>query len=230
MEESSTKGDVLQRIAGVSFIVGGILLLVLNALFPRADDPSDTQQVLTELADNETFVLVIFMGLAVGAWALMIGVVGVYRSITTGGAAAWVRLGFYGVTVGTTLFTAAIAVGIATTGAAVEQGGTELGTAAYIVAVALNAIGNSLFYMSVIVLWLALAFLAIGIILSTVYPKWLGWPLLILGAATVVVGFILSLSDPTQALDYTFGVLAGLTTVWAIAIGVIITRRQIKLM
>ncbi len=230
MAQEETKGDVLQRIAGVSFIAGGILLIVFNALFPRVDDPSDTQLVLTKLADNETFSLIVQLGIAVGLWALMIGVVGVYRSISTGGAAAWARLGFYGIIVGVTLQTAAYAAGIAATGAAAEQGGTELGTAAYTIAAALNATSNSLFFMSVIVAWLALAFLGVGMVLSTVYPKWLGWAILILGVATVVVGFIGALTDPTQVLDLTFGVLAGLSTIWALVIGIIITRRQIQLM
>ena len=230
MQQEIVKGDVLQRIAGVSFIVGAILLIVFNVLFPRADDPSDTQQVLTKLADNEPFSLIVFLGLAVGIWALMIGVVGVYRSISTGGAAAWARLGFYGIIVGVTLQTAAYAVGMAATGAAGEQGGTELGTPAYTIAAAINATGNSLFFMSVIVAWLALAFPGVGIVLSSVYPKWLGWAILILGAATVVVGFILALTGITQTLDLIFGVLAGLTTIWALAMGIIITRRQIQLM
>ena len=35
-EQTIAKGDVLQKIAGLGFIVGGILTLVSNALFPRA--------------------------------------------------------------------------------------------------------------------------------------------------------------------------------------------------
>ena len=232
MEESGAKGDVLQRLAGVSFIVGAILLIVFNALYPRADGPSDTQQVLTKLANNETFSLIVFLGLAVGVWALMIGAVGVYPSISTEGATAWARLGFYGIIMGVTLQTAAYAVGLATTGAAVDwaEGGYGVTTPVYSIAAALNATSNSLFTMSIIVMWLALDFLGVGIVLSSVYPKWLGWAILILGAATVVVGFILAVTDTTQTLDLTFGVLAGLSTIWALAMGIIITRKQIQLM
>ena len=229
MAESGAKGDVLQRIAGLAFIVGGILTLVSNALFPRVDDPSNTQEVLIKLADNETLSLIVLLGIAVGIWALMIGVVGVYRSISTGGAAAWTRLGFYGVIVGTTLMTASLAINVATVDAAASWDGTSMDIV-YAVAATLLSAGQATFSMSVIVFWMALVFLGVGIIMSDVYAKWLGWSLLVLGIVTMVVGFVEILSDPTQALDLTFGVLAGLTTIWALVIGIIITRRQIQLM
>ena len=41
------KGDVLQRIAGIAFIVGGIATLVANALLPRAADPGIVAERLT---------------------------------------------------------------------------------------------------------------------------------------------------------------------------------------
>ena len=231
--EGAAKGDVLQRIAGVSLVVGGILLIVFNALFPRADDPSDIPQVLTKLADNETLTLLTFLLLAVGMWALMIGMAGVYRSISTGAAAAWARLGFYGVIVGTTLFTVSTAVGLVGTGAAADwvAAGKAMDTSSYSIAATLNQVGSSIFYMFIIVNWLALAFLAVGMVLSSIYPKWLSWALLILGVAmVVVVGIPQALSDPNQALDVTFAILAGLTTLVALVLGIIITRRQIQLM
>ena len=49
MADETYKGDVLQKIAGVSFIVGTILTGVFNAIFPRVSDPDNVQSVLTEL-------------------------------------------------------------------------------------------------------------------------------------------------------------------------------------
>jgi hypothetical protein len=226
MQQGITKGDVLQRLGGIGFIIGGILTLVFSALEPRPDDPANTQQALAKLAENEGLSTIVFLGLAVGMWAIMIGVVAVYRSISTGGAAAWARLGFYGVIVGTTLFTVTLAIGWATTGAAAASGGTQPGTPAYTIAAALNAVGSSVFIMSVIAFWLALAFLGIGMVLSTVYPKWMGWVLLILGVLIVAVtGIPAAVGDPSQALDIIFAVLAGLTSIWAIIVGIWVTRR-----
>ena len=82
MSQEKYQGDVLQKIAGLAFIVGGVLTLVFNALFPRADDPSVVTQVLQKLADNETLSQLSFLGIAIGIWALMMGRVGVYRNIS----------------------------------------------------------------------------------------------------------------------------------------------------
>ena len=112
MSQESYRGDVLQKIAGLGLIVGGILTLVSNAIFPRADDPSVVVQVLDIYADNETLAQLSYLGITLGVIAVMVGTVGLYRNITTGGAAAWARLGFYGVIVGTTLFAISSAVGL----------------------------------------------------------------------------------------------------------------------
>ncbi len=228
MQQGITKGDVLQRLGGIAFIIGGVLTIVFGPLFPRADDPANTQQVLTKLAENEGLSTIVYLGLAVGIWALMIGVVAVYRSISTGGAAAWVRLGFYGVIVGTTVFTVSTAVGWATTGAAAVSGGTELGTPAYSTAAALGMLNNSIWSMTLIVYWLAMAFLGIGMALSTVYPKWMGWVLLILGVLIVAVpGIPQAVGGPSQALGIITGVLLGLASIWAIVVGIWVTRRAL---
>ena len=225
MQQGITKGDVLQRIGGIGFIIGGVLTLVFSALYPRADDPANTQQALARLAENEGLSAIVFLGLAIGMWAMMIGAVAVYRSISTGGAAAWARLGFYGVIVGTTVFTVSMAVNLATTGAAAVSGGTEPGTSAYSTAAALSMLGSSTFLMTIIVFWLALAFLGIGMLLSTIYPKWMGWALVILGVLNVVItGIPMAVGDPSWALDLIFSILAGLTSIWAIVVGIWVTR------
>ena len=233
MAEETYKGDVLQKIAGVSFIVGAILTGVFNALFPRADDLSVVTDVLEALADNETFAKIVFLGIAVGFWALMIGVTGVYRSISTGSAAVWARLGFYGIIVGTTLVTMSLAIGAGTAEPAANwvAAGRGVDNPLYSIAASLNAVYESIFFMTIIVYWLALAFLGIGMVLSSVYPKWLSWPPLVLGAVTAVAaGVPQTLGGADNTLDLIFSVLAGLTTLWALVIGVWITRREIKAM
>ncbi len=228
MQQDVFKGDVLQRIGGLGFIIGGVLTLVFSALHPmnRIDDPANTQQALAALAENEALSTIVFLGLTVGMWALMIGVVAVYRSIATGGAAAWARLGFYGVIVGTAIATVSIAVGWATVDAAVASGGTQPGTPANTIAAAVHAVGSSTHTMFIIVHWLALTFLGIGMVLSAVYPKWMGWVLLILGALmVVVVGIPQASGDPSHALDIIFAVLAGLPSLWAVIVGIWVTRK-----
>ena len=215
MAEETYKGDVLQKVAGLAFVVGAILTGVFNALFPRADHPSVVTDVLEAMADDETFARVAFLGLAIGFWALMIGSAGVYRSISTGGAAVWARLGFYGIIVGTTLATMSLAVGVGTAEPAADwvAAGSRVGTSEYNIAATLNAVGESIFFMSIVVYWLALAFLGIGMVLSKVYPQWLNWPPLVLGAVTAVVaGVPATLNGFDETTELIFSVLAGLTT------------------
>ena len=228
MSQEKYQGDVLQKIAGLAFIVGGVLTLVFNALFPRADDPSVVTQVLQKLADNETLSQLSFLGIAIGIWALMMGTVGVYRNISTGGGAAWARMGFYGVIVGTTLFTISSAIGLA----AVDWGaaGSGVNNSLYSIAAALQAASFSIFDMTVIVFWLALSFMAIGMVLSSAYPKWLGWILLVLSVVIVGIGFPQFFIERSEVADYIFAVPAGLTSVWALIIGIWMTRREIQAM
>ena len=228
MQQGIVRGDLFQRIAGVSLILGAVLTTIFNIFYPRADDPSDVQQTMTAFGDNETFSRIVVLALAVGAWALMIGAVGVYRSISTGSAAAWVRLGFYGILVGTAVFTVSTAIGLAGADASADwiAADSKMGIPEYTIAATLSAVGTYILYMFIIVYWLALAFLGIGMVLGSVHPRWLSWPIIILGAVTLVlVGVPQALSDPGRAVDLIFAALAGLTTLWFLVLGVWITRK-----
>ncbi|MBI2846548.1 MAG: hypothetical protein HYX82_01555 [Chloroflexi bacterium] len=233
MQQAISKGDVLQRLAGISFIVGAILTAVFNAILPRAADPSyaNARESLQRMADAGVgFVQIDFLLLAVGIWALMIGVVGIYRSISTGMGAVWARLGFYGVTVGTTLFTVLFAVFGLGMPLVVESWATSsepAKTTLFLVASSLYKLDFTLFSMSIIVYWLALLFLGIGMALSTVYPRWFGWAGIILGVVTVVaVGLPQALTGPSTLVTNTlFMVLSGLTLLWALIVGGWIARR-----
>lgn len=224
------RGDVLQRLAGIFFIVGTVLLAVGNALMPRASDPSDLQAVLQAIVDKGTAAtVVIYLILAVGIWSTFIGFVGVYRSLSTGAAAAWARLGFYGLLIGTTLTTVLFSI----VGFAGPQIAEDWSTAVepakatlLSIASAIDHLISGLFSMSVIVYWLALVFLGIGMVLGPAYPRWLGWAILILGAAVVaVVGIPSALSPNEQTLALLFAILAALTGVWALVTGIWTLRK-----
>ena len=232
MSQESYRGDVLQKIAGLGLVVGGILTLVSNAIFPRADDPSVVVQVLESYADNETLSKLSYLGITMGVIAIMIGTVGLYRNISTGGAAVWARLGFYGVIVGTTLFAISSAVGLAVVERSVEwaAAGSAMDTSAFSATDALADASLSMFDMTFLVYWLALIFLAIGMVLSSAYPKWLGWALLVASTAVVVIAIPRFFTEPTQVTEYVFAVPAGLTSVWALVTGIWITRREIQAM
>ncbi|MBI2872046.1 MAG: hypothetical protein HYY00_02515 [Chloroflexi bacterium] len=231
MQQGIVKGDVLQRLAGLSFIAGAILLIVFNAIFPRASDPADVGQLVQKIADTRGgFWEVDHLLLAVGIWAFMIGATGVYRSISTGGAAVWARLGFYGVIVGTTLFTVLFALegfGLPQVVELWEKAAGADKAALFQVASSLAWMNAGLFSMTIIVYWLALLFLGVGMALSTVYPKWLGWGIIVLAAAIIiVVGLPQAFAGPSQLVTNTlFPILSILATVWGLALGVWTIRK-----
>lgn len=230
MQQGIAKGDVLSRIAGISFIVGAALLLVFNALLPRVSDPTNTQAVLQNIAANRGgFWELDHLLLAAGIWGLMIGVVGVYRSISTGAAAVWARLGFYGVIVGTTLWSVLFALeglGLATVvGKWAAASGADKATL-FLVASSIGQLTEGMFSMTIIAYWMALTFVGIGMALSTVYPKWLGWTLIVLSVAIVAaVGVPQALTGMSRTLQLLFIALSILTTLWALVIGIWITRK-----
>ena len=221
------KGDVLQRIAGIAFIVGSIATLVANALAPRAADPSIVAERLTTLGENESLQRIALLVLIFGFWALLVGAVGVYRSLSTGTAAAWAPLAFYGFLGATTLATVGIATALATTKAAVDwvAAGSTTATTEYAIAASLIAISNSLFDVMTVGYWLALLTLGVGMVLSDTYPRWLGWGILVLGALVVAVSVPRLFTEPTQVREIVFAIPAGLTSVWALVMGIWVTRK-----
>lgn len=222
------KGDVLQKIGSVGFILGAIILVIFNALFPRASDPSSTQEVLTKWGGQETLTQVSALLIAVGLWAFMIGAVGVYRSISVGAGAAFARLGFYGVVVATAVWTINMALVMATAGAAANwlAAPAALQAIAYSAAAAVYVASLAMHVMSIITLWLALVFLGIGMVLSKLYPRWMGWVGIVLGVVTVVaVGAIQAFAGPGATVDLIFLVLSLLTTLLVLVVGVWVARR-----
>ena len=163
------KGDVLQRLAGISFIVAAIATIAGDSEVPK----EYIEAIANAMGGRwETAQLLILVGL----WALMVGMVGVYRSISTGGAAAWARLGFYGVIVGTTLGTLhhGIELGFP---ALVEEWEEATGSDKAMllqIGTSIRQVDLGIIDVSAIVLSLALTFLGVGMVLSRVYPRWLG--------------------------------------------------------
>lgn len=230
MQQTIAKGDALQRFASVGFIVGAVLVGVFNALYPRVSASFDNLQPhLQRIVDAGSMWQVTNLLLAVGIWDLMIGLTGVYRSISAGAAAMWARLGYYGVIIGTTLWTILFGLNIGL-GRVLEQwvGAAGADKAYWFVAASsVYWVSVFLFGMTIIVYWMALAFMGIGMAMSKVYPKWLGWGIIILGGLSVlVVGVPMTLAGPSEALtNILFAILAALSVIWALVVGIRMARK-----
>jgi hypothetical protein len=226
-QQGIVKGDVLQKIASIGFIVGAILLVIFSVLEPRVSDPSDTSAVLQKFGENETLTEACLLLIAVGLWAVMAGVMGVYRAISARGA-AWARLGFYGILIGTAILTISSALGMAEAGAAANWLAAPAPgqTIAYSIAASLHAGCLSVQTMGYIGYWLALAILGIGMVLSAVYPKWLGWVGIILGIGTMAaVGIVMAFAGPGSTTQVVSTVLSLLSCLYALAVGIWVARK-----
>src|SRR5262245_12379756 len=196
-------GDALQRIGSAGYIVGAMLITIGGFLLPRAANPSNLQEMLKPLGEQEVLTQVCVLLITSGYWAVMMGAAGVYRSITAGGA-AWARLGFYFTIVGTALWTLILSLDVSQASAvatwlAAPTGGKE---AAYSVVATLAAVGRGIFAMSILVYWLALLLLGIGMVRSAVYPRWLGWVGLIVGLTGMTLGVIQTFSERSSTLTF----------------------------
>jgi len=231
-QQGIVKGDVLQRIASVGLILGAILLVIFNVLEPRVSDPSDTAAVLQKLGEKETLYQVCMLLIAIGLWVVMTGVAGIYRAISARGA-AWARLGFYGILVGTTILTISCALGMAEAGAAANllavpaaAKATAAYSIAYSIAASLHAGALSVQTMGYIGYWLALAILGIGMVLSAVYPRWMGWVGIVLGIGTMAaVGIVMAFAGPGSTTQVVSMVLSLLSCLYALVVGIWVARK-----
>ena len=159
-----------------------------------------------------------------------------YRSISTGAAAPWARLGFYVYVLAAAIWTTSFAIGLGQAGAAGDWqdklGASDPAAAlSFSVAATLYTASVSFFAMAVFVNWTAIILLGIALSLNTLYPKWLGWVAIVLGVVTIpAVGIPLAFDGLSQFVSDMFGILAGLTTLWILVLGIWITRREIKAM
>jgi hypothetical protein len=152
---------------------------------------------------------------------------GVHRSIIAGGA-AWARLSFYFLVMGTTLWTIGMSLDISYAAALLNwQAAPEAGKeAAHNVVVMFSGVGfgRGLFPLEVIVIWMAYAFMAIGMIRSGIYARWLGWVGLILGLVGVPLGISQTFTGREASLNIFKGLLV-ITTFWFLAVGIWVGRK-----
>jgi hypothetical protein len=221
------KGDTLQRLGSAGLIVGAILFVTGGLLLPHAANPtSDVQEMLKPLGEHLFLAQLSALLMTIAIWALMIGVTGVYLSITVGGT-AWARLGFNFALVGTALWTVNLALDSSTASAVAKWLAASAADkeAAWSLVLAINAVGRGVYPTPIIVYWLAYSFLDIGVIFSALYPRWLGWVGLIPSIALVAVGILQTFTERSTTLTFTFMVLALLTALWALAVGIWVARK-----
>lgn len=219
----------LFRVGAIGAMVGAALGLIFNLLHPRGSGIDTSQEELDLVADSGIWLFDHFMI----AWALafgFIGLVAIARSFTGEAGESWGRLALAAAIASVAIGWVAVSVdGVAMKEVAdnwAEAGrGTE--SAAFVTGDAVANVSLALFIALIGSLFGVTAILfGIAGLVSTNYPKWLGYVAVVAGLAGLVTASILFLTGPSDvALNILFGASSGLYTVWLFASGWFLWQR-----
>jgi hypothetical protein len=226
-ERDGSKEWILRIGAGAG-IAGSLVAMVGNLLHP-ATPTGDPEGVARTIAESDIWVadhLAIVLGLIL----MLGGLVAIARSITVGASGALARLGevaaVAGVTVGLILVTldgvAAKHIAEAWAAAPPEEApaALRLVLAEETINFALAALFNILFAGVTFILY------GLAVVLSGMYPRWLGWVSVLAGLGSVAVGFVQAYvgeSTPvTRILTYVFPTVI---TLWVVRMALLVLRR-----
>jgi len=225
-EQGITRGDTQQRLSGLGFISGAVLIMIGSLLLPRAANLSDIEAMQRAYAQQQALLQICALLFTFGFWAVLIGTAGVYHAIPT--YAAWARLGFYFHLVGVALWTVGMSLDIAYSAAIVNwlEAPAANKDIAYSVVTVLSpfGFGRGTFPLNVIVNWLAFTFLSIALVRSSMYPHWIGWIGLFLGIAGLALGITMTFTG-REAMINTFVIFMLLNILWWLVWGIWIMRK-----
>lgn len=216
------------RIGSAAGIAGAFLAMVGNLLHP-ATPSGDPEGVARAIAESEIWVpdhLVIVLGLIL----MFGGLVAISRSITGGLPGALARLGYTaavgGITVGLILVivdgVAAkhIADAWATAPPEEEAAALRLVLAEETINFALAALFNILFAGVTFILY------GLAVAWSEVYPRWLGWVVVVAGLGSIVVGVVQAyVGESIPATRVATIIFPTVITIWVAGMGVVLLRK-----
>lgn len=226
-EQIIVTGDALQKLGSVGFILGAVLIIVSGLMMPFAPtSTSNLQEMLKPLGEQQFRTQLSSLLMSFGFWSAIVGAAAVYRSIALEGA-AWARVGYYVALAGTALWTVALSLDVAVASAVASWLSAPAGTkdAAWAVVASISAFGKGLVPMTWIIYWLGVAFLALAMTLSGVYPRSLSWVGLIISCPVIVVGIIQVFSARSTSLTLAFALLEILTAIWFLGVGIWLARK-----
>jgi hypothetical protein len=203
---------------------------VVNVLLPRVNDPANTKAFLRQVAESTIWVgdhvgIIFAMLLVTG------GLVAVYRSITSGPGAAWARLGFAAALVSAGLGFVTVAVeGIAIKRVAMAWASAPKGekAVAFRVADALVQIQWALDGVWILIFFgVTFILYGVAVVLSDVYPKWLGWVAVGGGLGSSLLGLHIGYHGASSLVfNILFPIFSILLTAWIFMMGVLLWRKS----
>jgi hypothetical protein len=227
MAEASIERQWVFRIGGWSAVAGSVLAGLGNLVHPVTpmNDPVGVARVI---ADSDGWVPV-HLAIVVGILLMLGGLVALYHSIRGGVAGALARLGLFaavsGVTIGLVLviLDGVAAYQLAQEWAAAPPGDQALALGLVHVNETINFALASLFNL----VFAGATFLLFGlaVALSDVYPRGLGWVVVVAGAASVGAGLVQAFTgEPTEASGGLTIFGPTVITLWLLVVGILLVR------
>jgi hypothetical protein len=225
----SAQGWVL-RIGSVAGIVGALFGMVGNLAHPATPAASqDAQSLAWTIADSGSWVpghLVILLGLI----GMLGGLVAIARSIRGGLPGALAQLGSIAAVAGATVGLLLLSIdGVAAKHLAQAWATaplTEQAAAlhALLAEEAINFALGTLFY--IVFAGVTFVLLGLAVAWSRVYPRWLGWMVVVAGAGSVVVGLVQAQVGETNAVTRIPSIIfPTIITLWLAWMGVLLLRK-----
>jgi Domain of unknown function (DUF4386) len=225
MEQSSTW---VFRIGSAAGVVGALLGMVGNLIHP-ATPTDDPEGVARTIADSELWVadhLAIVLGLIL----MLGGLVAIAHSIQGGLPGALARLGSVaavaGITVGLILVTLdglaakQIAEAWATAPPEEQAAALRLVLAEETINFALAALFNILFAGVTFILY------GLAVAWSRVYPRWLGWVVVVAGLGSVVAGLVQAYAGESTTVTRVLTIIfPTVITLWLVQMGLLLFRK-----
>jgi hypothetical protein len=226
------QGGALPKVGSAGFLIAAVLFAVGGLLMPHAAGPtSDLKEMLRPLGMYSSRTVLASLLEALGFWLALTGAVAVQAAISAGSrlgnGPAWAQVGLYFTVAGTTLWTVALAldVGVASAAANWIAAPPDGADAAWGVVAALSALGRGIVPVTWLLYWLGLAVVSVAMILSGIFPRWLGLAGLIISLPTVALGAVQAFVPRSITLTLLFAVLMLLTTLWMLVLGIWMARR-----
>jgi len=212
----------------VLFLLSLIVLVISTQLHPAHENPMDNPAVFREYAQSDLWIAV-HLGQFVGFLLVVGGLVALYFPLATraDAAAAVARFGLAAAVTTGASFTILQAVdGIALKRAvdAWASAPPNQQVAAFAAAEAIRWIEIGVNSLSFSLVGLTLVFYGIALMLSRVYPRWLGWLAAAAGVAHVIRGVGVSYQGFVPSIAALIGL--ALLAVWTVIMAVMMWRRN----
>jgi Domain of unknown function (DUF4386) len=216
------------RIGGWAAIVGSLLGMVGNLVHPvtPVDDPEGVAQVI---ADSGMWVP-IHLAIVLGILIMLGGLAALRHSIPEGLAGALARFGLVasiaGVTIGLVL------VHLDGVGAyQLAQEWSESSSGERVTALGLVHVNETMNFalaslFNLVFAGVTFILFGLAVLLSDVYPRWLGWPAFLAGVLSIGAGVVqAAVGEPTDASRVLTIIGPTIITLWLLIMGILVLRR-----